>query len=716
LTAVFLINRTPSQLLYNKTPFEVLTGKKPDYEQIRTFGCLCYGSTSPTQRHKFQPRARACIFLGYPSGYKGYKIMDLESNKVFISRNVTFHETVFPMASPHSADSPSLVTPMDSLPSGNPNSISPSPSQISPSTQISSHRARKLPAHLNDYHCYSLNNEVTHPISSFISYSKISPSHLLYINNITKIPIPQSYSEAKDSKEWCDAIDTEIGAMEEKDTWEVTSLPKGKKAVGCKWIFTLKFHADGSLERHKARLVAKGYTQKEGLDYTDTFSPVAKMATIKMLLKISASKKWFLTQLDVSNAFLNGDLEEDIYMRLPEGYADSKGDQLPKNAVLRLKKSIYGLKQASRQWFLKFSNCLLDLGFIKGHGDHTLFVRCFGGEFLAVLVYVDDIVIASTTEGVAAQLTNALKESFKLRDLGPLKYFLGLEIARTVVGISICQRKYALELLAFSGMLDCKPSTIPMVPNLKLSKADGELLEDREFYRSLVGKLMYLTITRPDITFAVNKLCQYSAAPRTSHLTTVYKVLQYIKGKDGQGLFYSSDPDLTLKGFADSDWGTCPDTRRSTTGLTMFLGSSLITWRSKKQPTVSRSSAEAEYRALALASCEMVWLASLLLDLKIITGSVPILFSDSTAAIYISTNPVFHERTKHIEIDCHSVRERLDKGLIRMLHVRTEDQVADILTKPLFPHQFSYLMSKMSLHNIFASSSGGLLEYIYHPV
>lgn len=243
-----------------------------------------------------------------------------------------------------------------------------------------------------------------------------------------------------------------------------------------------------------------------------------------------------------------------------------------------------------------------------------------------------------------------------------------------------------------------------MVQNQKLLKTDGELLEDKEMYRSLVGRLMYLTITRPDITFAVNKLCQFSSAPRTSHLTAVYKVLQYIKGTIGQGLFYSADHDLTLTGFADSDWASCQDSRRSTTGFAMFLGSSLISWRSKKQATVSRSSAEAEYRTLALASCEISWLAILLSDLRIGTPSIPVLFSDSTAAIYIATNPVFHERTKHIEIDCHTVREKLDKGFLKMLHVKTEDQVADILTKPLFPQQCAHLQSKMSLCNIFVSS------------
>ncbi|XP_019087432.1 PREDICTED: uncharacterized protein LOC109127297 [Camelina sativa] len=391
-------------------------------------------------------------------------------------------------------------------------------------------------------------------------------------------------------------------------------------------------------------------------------------------------------------------------MRLPEGYEEIMGVTLPKNAVYRLKKSIYGLKQASRQWFLKFSVSLLQLGFTKCHGDHTLFVQSRGNDFLAVLVYVDDIVIASTSESSANALTAALKQSFKLRELGPLKNFLGLEIARNTSGISICQRKYALELLTTSGMLACKAANTPMVPNLQLSNTSGDLLEDKEMYRSLVGRLMYLTITRPDITFAVNKLCQFSFAPRTSHLTVVYQVLQYIKGTIGQGISYSADPDLTLKGFADSDYASCPDSRRSTTGFPIFLGSSLISWRSKKQQTISRSSAEAEYRALALASCEMMWLITLLSDLRIGLPSTPVIFSDSTAAIYISTNPVFHERTKYIEVDCHTVREKLDKCLIKMLHVRTEDQVADILSKPLFLPQFEHLKSKMSLQNIFVSS------------
>ena len=282
---------------------------------------------------------------------------------------------------------------------------------------------------------------------------------------------------------------------------------------------------------------------------------------------------------------------------------------------------------------------------------------------------------------------------------------MGLEIAHTSQGISLCQQKYALEILTSTRMLGCKPTSTLMVPNLHLALKDGELIDEPERYRSLVGRLMYLIITRPDITFAVNKLCQFSSAPRTTHLTAAYRILQYIKGTVGKGLVYSASPDLTLKGFGDADWSTFRDSRRSTTGLSMFLGDSLISWRSKKQDTVSCSSAEAEYRALNSASKEMIWLIKLMNDLKVPRIQTPILFSDSTAAIYIATNPVFHERTKHIENDCHFVRQWLDRKVLKSLHVRTADQVADIMTKPLFPQQFYHLMSKMSLHNIFGSSS-----------
>ena len=393
-------------------------------------------------------------------------------------------------------------------------------------------------------------------------------------------------------------------------------------------------------------------------------------------------------------------------MSLPPGYSMKQGGVLPQNPVLKLQKSLYGLKQASRQWYLKFSSTLKKLGFKKSHADHTLFTRIRGTAYIAPLVYADDIVIAENNDEIIEELKKDLAKAFKLRDLGPLKYFLGLEIARTKEGISVCQRKYTMELLEETSLLGCRPSTIPMEPSLKLTQHNNSepVLEAPEVYRRLVGKLMYLTITRPDITYAVNRLCQFSSSPKASHLKAAQKVVHYLKGTIGLGLFYSSKSDYCLKAYTDGDWGSCVDSRRSTSGICMFLGDSLISWKSKKQDMASNSSAESEYRAMAMGSREIAWLVKLLAEFQVPqTKHVP-LFCDSTAAIHIANNAVFHERTKHIENDCHITRDRIEQGMLKTMHVDTTNQITDILTKPLFPTLFNSLIGKMSLISIFGSS------------
>ena len=538
-----------------------------------------------------------------------------------------------------------------------------------------------------------------------MTYDQLSTPYRAYVCSVTKFSEPSSFNQARKSDDWIKAMNAELQALEGTATWEICSLPSDKHAIGCRWVYKVKLNADGSLERYKARLVAKGYTQREGVDFVDTFSPVAKMTTVKTLLAVAAAKKWSLHQLDISNAFLNGDLAEEIYMTLPPGYTPKEGDVLPPNAVCRLRKSLYGLKQASRQWFLKFSYTLMSLGFRQSHADHTLFVRNVHGKYVAVLVYVDDIVITSNDDDTVSQLKDELKKAFKLRDLGSLQYFLGLEIARSSSGIFVCQRKYALDILEEVDLLGCKPSSIPMEPSIKLV-SDGKepVIDDPASYRKLVGKLMYLTITRPDITYAVNRLCQFTAAPKDSHMKAAYKVLHYIKGTVGKGLFYSATSDMTLKGFTDADWASCRDTRRSTSGYCMFLGESLISWKSKKQQMASHSSAESEYRAMQYAVREIVWLVYLLEDLQVSQTKPVAFFCDSTAAIHIANNSVFHERTKHVELDCHIVRDRILSGLIKTLHVKTDQQLADIFTKPLFPAQFNALISKMALKSIYMPS------------
>ena len=432
---------------------------------------------------------------------------------------------------------------------------------------------------------------------------------------------PQFYQQAVKYPQWKEAMTAELAAMDSNNTWTVTTLPKGKHSIGCKWIYKIKYKSDGSVERHKARLVAKGYTQQEGIDFIETFSPVAKLVTVKILLALAAVNKWHLVQLDVNNAFLNGDLFEEVYMDLPLGYP-RQGE----NLVCKLHKSIYGLKQASRQWFSKFSQALLLHGFQQSKSDYSLFTKGSGSSFVALLVYVDDIIITSSNLSAVHELKVFLHTQFKLKDLGSLKYFLGLEIARSSKGIFLSQRHYTLQLLEDTGFLGCKPAVLPMDPKVKLCSFEGDSLPDASLYRRLVGRLLYLTISRPDITFAVHKLSQFLAKPRQPHLDAAHHLLQYLKSSPGQGVLFSSQSSFQLRAFADADWGSCLDSRKSVTGFCIFLGDSMVSWKAKKQTTLSRSSAEAEYRALASTVSELVLIHQLLKDFKVTPAGLAFFF------------------------------------------------------------------------------------------
>ena len=398
-----------------------------------------------------------------------------------------------------------------------------------------------------------------------------------------------------DDPNWKLAVMEEMNALRRSGTWEIVNLPRDKKIVGCKWVFTIKCKADGNVDRYKARLVAKGFTQTYGIDYQETFAPVAKINSIRVLLSLAVNSDWPLYQLDVKNAFLNGDLEEEVFMSLPPGFENKLGS----DKVCRLKKSLYGLKQSPRAWFERFEKIVTSYGFLQSQADHTIFYKhSKDGKVAILIVYVDDIILTGNNETELAVLKQKLAKEFQIKDLGILKYFLGMEFASSKEGIFVNKRKYVLDLLGETRLLGCKVSETPIEPNVKLYAAKAEEVKDREQYQRLVGRLIYLSHTRPDIAFAVSMVSQFMHSPGPKHFEAVYKILRYLKGTPGRGLLFKKHGHLQVEIYTDADWAGSVNDRRSISGYCSFVGENLVTWRSKKQNMVARNSAEAEFKAV----------------------------------------------------------------------------------------------------------------------
>ncbi|CAJ2655949.1 unnamed protein product [Trifolium pratense] len=540
-------------------------------------------------------------------------------------------------------------------------------------------------------------NKSLYPLSNYLCFEQLSTTHKAFLTSLNTTTIPTSLSEALFDRKWKQAMDLEMEALDKNNTWELVSLPNGKKPVGCKWVYTVKYKADGSIERYKARLVAKGFTQTYGIDYSETFAPVAKMNTVRVILSLAANYNWNLQQFDVKNAFLHGELEEEIYMDVPPGYRED----IAASTVCKLKKALYGLKQSPRAWFGRFTKVMVGLGFKQSQGDHTLFVKhSKSGGVTVLLVYVDDIIVTGDNEEEQQMLSQHLAKEFEIKTLGKLKYFLGIEVAHSKKGIFISQQKYITDLLQETGKTACKPACTPIDPNIKLGNAEEDVAVNKERYQRLVGKLIYLSHTRPDVAFAVSLVSQFMHQPKEIHLQAALRIVQYLKGTPGRGILFERNGSVGLEAYTDADYSGSIVDRRSTTGYCTFLGGNLVTWKSKKQSVVSRSSAEAEFRAMTQGICELLWLKSILEDLRIKSDEPMKLYCDNKSAISIAHNPVQHDRTKHIEVDRHFIKEKLDSGLICTPYVSSQGNLADLLTKGLNGNNFERIVSKLGMINI----------------
>jgi hypothetical protein len=537
-----------------------------------------------------------------------------------------------------------------------------------------------------------------YPISNHVSFQKLSKSYASFVLQLSSVPIPSKMQEALADDKWIQAMAEEMAALEKNHTWELVRLPKGKKTVGCRWVFTVKHKADGTIERYKARLVAKGYTQSYGIDYQETFAPVAKLNTVRVLLSLAANRDWPLLQFDVKNAFLHGDLTEEVYMDPPPGI--EKYSNIP--TVCKLKKALYGLKQSPRAWFGRFTKSMKNFGYKQSNSDHTLFLKHQNGRITALIIYVDDMVVTGDDQDEIESLQQYLALEFEMKQLGDLKYFLGIEVARSKNGIFLSQRKYILDLLTETGMLGCKPANTPIEQNHKLFHCLDATSTDKARYQRLVGKLIYLSHTRPDIAYSVGVVSQFMHDPRKPHMDAVERILRYLKSAPGKGLLFTKNNHLKVEGYTDADWAGSANDRRSTSGYFTFVGGNLVTWRSKKQPVVARSSAEAEYRGMAFGVCELLWLRNLLRELGVDYQDAMKLYCDNTSAIEIAHNPVQHDRTKHVEVDRHFIKEKLEAGIIIFPFVKSEDQLADILTKAVASNVFDVSLDKLGMCDIHA--------------
>ena len=516
---------------------------------------------------------------------------------------------------------------------------------------------------------------------------------------------PTSYKEAvysNDAAHWRKAMEDEISSLIKNKTWELVDLPKNKNLVKSKWVYKTKLDEKGAIDRYKARLVAKGYSQIQGIDYEEVFAPVAKIATIRTLLAFAVYFNWEVHQMDVKTAFLNGELTEEIYMEQPEGF------QSGTNKVCRLKKSLYGLKQASRTWYQCINDYLLSVGFNRCSADDSLYIMFDKNEQVIIVLYVDDTLIFGSNVAIIQRVKLKLMEKFEMTDQGKAHFCLGIQMERHSCDvIRINQAQYLRQVLTQYGMAECHIRATPMdkaqVKPSGNKKSIGQSTKTpklkKESYRNLIGSLNYAMIcTRPDISYAVNKLSQRVENPTEEDCTALQGVLRYLAETLEKSLTYEKcEGGNILQGYTDSDFAGDPIDRKSTSAYVFTLSGGAISWKTKKQTIVAQATCEAEYVAANECTKEAIWLRRLLADLKLRNESPTLIWGDNQGSLALAKNPVNHQRNKHIDVKYHFIRDQVSKGAVELKYCPTNSMLADVLTKAVDKQQFNLLVTKMGL-------------------
>ena len=702
-TACHVLNRVYLRPTLNKTPYELWNGRAPNISYFKVFGSKCYILNTKDKLGKFDAKSTEGIFMGYSSHSRAYVVYNKTDKCLQESIHVSFDETN-PFAKKAHDDDDEVV---EIVKHNLPEPVKEVEEQVEANQELqevvdveqeSHDTSNQIPERTHDDLPKTWKVPKDHPMEQIIGSpskgvtTRSGINHVCFHSAFVSQIVPVNVKEALNDPEWVLSMQKELEQFERNQVWHLVEKPIDRTIIGTKWVFRNKLDEAGVILLNKSRLVVQGFTQIEGVDFEETFAPVARLESIRIILAFASYMDFKLHQMDVKSAFLNGVLEEEVYVKQPPGFEDFKYP----NHVFKLDKALYGLKQAPRAWYERLSKHLLAHGFNKGKIDSTLFLKTKGKHIIVVQIYVDDIIFGSTNDALCKEFSDMMTNEFEMSMMGELNFFLGLQVRQMKEGIFVSQSKFSKELLKKYDMSDAKEISTPMATATKLDKDEQGKAVNETMYRGMIGSLLYLTASRPDIMFAVCLCARFQACPKESHLKAVKRILRYVKGTIDFGLWYPKSSHFDLIGYSDADFAGCTLDRNSTSGTCHFLGPCLTSWSSKKQNSVALSTAEAEYVAVGNCVAQVLWMKQTLEDFGVLCDHIPVL-CDNTSAINIAKNPIQHSRTKHIEIRHHFIRDHVSKGNIALDFVGTNDQLADIFTKPLADAQFCKIRRELGM-------------------